>query len=241
MEFLLPESLQLIGFGPHGWGRPLVLAGLMTVAISCAGFAIGLIIGTIVSWAKLSGVIALRRVGDLFTTVIRGVPELLVIYLLFFGGTHVINEITRAMFRDDFLSAPVFFTCVLALGLISGSYNAEVFRGAWNGIDRGQIDAARAFGMSRSVSFRRIIAPQLLRLALPGLGNIWQLTLKESALISITGLTELMRQAIIASSATDKPFFFYTSAAALYLLITTVSAFLFATAERHSRRGVRQV
>jgi octopine/nopaline transport system permease protein len=233
------DILRLIGFGAEGWGKQLAIAALMTIAISSSGFALGVGIGIVIAWARISRVSVIRYAGICFTTLIRGVPELLLIYLLFFGGTQMITEIASVLFQNKFLTAPVFLTCILALGLISGSYNAEVFRGAWNGIDVGQIEAARAYGMKRTLMFKRIIAPQLLRLALPGLGNIWQLTLKESALISITGLTELMRQSIIASSATDKPFLFYSSAAAIYLLITRVSASLFATAERQTNRGVR--
>ena len=122
----------------------------------------------------------------------------------------------------------------------SGAYQAEVFRGAYQVVSRGELEAARSVGMHRWLMFRRIIAPQVLRYAIPGLGNTWQLVLKESALISVTGLVELLRQSHIAAGSTRRPFDFYLTAGVLYLLITWVSTYLFQRAETHSMRGMRR-
>lgn len=237
MDFGLPPPFDLVGFGPQGWGKPLLVAAAMTVYISTAGFAFGFFFGGALAGAKLSGVRTLKTLADIYTTIIRSVPELLVLYLLFFGGSAFLTAMSGLFLGDGFVGAPAFLTGVLALGMISASYIAEILRGAWQAIDRGQIDAAAALGMPRTVSLRKVMLPQVLRLALPGLGNVWQVTLKESALISLTGMTELMRQAMIAANATAKPFYFYMTAAVVYLAITTVSAKLFREAERRSRRG----
>jgi octopine/nopaline transport system permease protein len=135
---------------------------------------------------------------------------------------------------------PAFVTGALAIGVVSGAYQAEVFRGAYQTLSRGELEAARSVGMHGWLMFRRIVAPQVLRYAIPGLGNVWQLVLKESALISVTGLVELLRQSHIAAGSTRRPFDFYLTAAALYLLITWVSTVFFQKAETHSMRGVRR-
>lgn len=233
----MPEALSLIGFGPSGWGRPLLAAAGMTLALSLSGFTLSLVIGFLLSAARLSGSRPLAALSRLYTTVMRGVPELLVLYLLFFGGSALIGGLAKALGGGGFLAAPAFLTGALALGLIAASFTAEVLRGAWLALDAGQADAAAALGMRWSVSVRTVLLPQVMRLALPGLGNVWQLTLKESALVSLTGLTELMRQSAVASSATDRPFTFYATAALLYLAITTAASALFRQAERRSRRG----
>lgn len=236
MEFSLP-SLDYVGFGPQGWGAPLLVAAAMTAAVSTAGFALGCVFGSLLALAKLSGFSLLKAAAGAYTTVIRSVPELLILYLLFFGGSAFLTALSSVLLGEGFMSAPAFLTGVLALGLISAAYIAEVLRGAWQGVDKGQADAAAALGMGWRISVRKVLLPQVVRLALPGLGNVWQLTLKESALISLTGLTELMRQAVVASNATSKPFYFYCAAAILYLAISTLSAILFRQAERRSRRG----
>ena len=128
----------------------------------------------------------------------------------------------------------------LAIGVVSGAYQADVFRGAYQALSKGELEAAQSVGMHRFLMFRRIIAPQVLRYAIPGLGNVWQLVLKESALISVTGLVELLRQSQIAAGSTRRPFDFYLTAAVLYLLITWVSTYLFQRAETHSMRGMRR-
>ena len=135
---------------------------------------------------------------------------------------------------------PAFAVGALAIGVISAAYQAEVFRGAYTALARGEIEAAKSVGMHTMLLFRRIIAPQVLRYAIPGLGNVWQLALKESALISVTGLVELLRQSQIGSGSTYKPFSFYFTAGMLYLVITTVSTWGFQRAEDYSMRGLRR-
>jgi octopine/nopaline transport system permease protein len=193
-----------------------------------------------VAWAKLSRSLVARVLADGYTTLLRGIPDLLVIYLFYFGGSAALGAIASLFGNDGFVGVPAFATGALAIGVVSGAYQAEVFRGAYQTLARGELEAARSVGMHRWLMFRRIVAPQVLRYAIPGMGNVWQLILKESALISVTGLVELLRQSQIGAGSTRRPFDFYITAAALYLLITWVSTILFQKAEERSLRGVRR-
>jgi octopine/nopaline transport system permease protein len=173
--------------------------------------------------------------------VLRGIPDLLVIYLFYFGSSSVISTVAAWFGSEGFVGAPAIVTRALAIGVVSGAYQLQVFRGAVLALSKGEIEAARAYGMPAFLLFRRIVLPQAARFALPGMGNVWQLVLKESALISVIGLVEIMRQSQIGAGSTRQPFSFYLTAAALYLLITFASGRGFRWAERRSMRGVRRV
>jgi octopine/nopaline transport system permease protein len=231
---------ELIGFGPNGWGLALLQATGMTLAVAVCGFLIGAILGTGVAAAKLSRSLVARSIADTYTTVLRGIPDLLVIYLFYFGGSAALGAIASLFGNDGFIGVPAFATGAAAIGIVSAAYQAEVFRGAYLVLNKGELEAARSVGMHRFLMFRRIVAPQVMRFAIPGLGNVWQLILKESALISVTGLVELLRQAQIGAGSTRRPFDFFLTAAVLYLVITSISTFLFQKAETYSMRGVRR-
>jgi octopine/nopaline transport system permease protein len=233
--------LDLLSFGQSGWGDEMARAALMTLAVSLCGFAIGLVIGTIGSTAKLSRHRLLRVTFDVYTTVGRGVPELLIIYLIFFGGSAGVMFLARIFGYNGYIEVNAFSAGVAAISLINGAYQTEVLRGAVLAVPKGQIEAARSVGMSDYLLFRRILIPQVLRLALPGLGNCWLSALKETALVSVTGLVEIMRQSFIAAGSTQKPFVFYTLGACLYLLLTSFSGYGFRRAERWASRGARTI
>ncbi|UDL94096.1 ABC transporter permease subunit [Lichenihabitans sp. PAMC28606] len=234
------SAFTQFGFGPTGWGGFLLLGASVTVAVTLASLAIGAVLGSGVAAAKLSQSLALRLVGDVYTTVFRGVPELLIIYLFYFGGSSVLSAIGRLFGHEGFVGVPTFLAGALAVGIISGSYQAEVFRGAFQAVSRGEIEAARAVGMNGLLRFRRIIAPQVFRFALPGLGNVWQLSLKDSALISVTGLAELMRNSQVGAGSTHDYFGFYVAGGALYLLMTAVSNRIFDAAEVRTGKSFRR-
>ena len=206
-----------MGFGPQGWGLAMLMAAGMTVAVSTAAFFVGMVLGAVGAWAKIGGGLVARGAADVYTTILRGIPDLLVIYLFYFGGSTLLTNINRDLGGSGFFGMPAFLVGALAVGLVSGAYQTEVFRGGYGAIARGEIEAARAIGMSGFLLLRRIVAPQVMRHALPGLGNCWQLVLKESALISVTGLVELLRQAQVGAGSTRLPFYFYITAAVLYL------------------------
>jgi octopine/nopaline transport system permease protein len=235
-----PGFFDLLSFGPDGWANALVAGAWMTILVAIAGYAIGVVIGGFGSWAKISGARATRIAADAYTTVLRGIPDLLVIYLLYFGGSAAVTAIGRLFGADGFIGFPGFLAGSLAVGVTSGAQQTEVFRGAFKAVHPGEIEAAIACGMSRWLRFWRIVAPLTLRHALPGLGNVWQVVLKESALVSITGVAELLRQAQVGAGSTGLPFDFYLIAGIIYLAISTVSGAVMRQAERYFNRGVRR-
>ncbi len=155
--------LELIGFGPNGWGWALLKASAMTLAVALCGFLAGAIIGTFVAWAKLSRNLVARSLADGYTTVLRGIPDLLVIYLFYFGGSAALGAVGSLFGAEGFIGVPAFATGALAIGVVSGAYQAEVFRGAYQTLSKGELEAAKSVGMHRFLMFRRIIAPQVLR------------------------------------------------------------------------------
>ena len=236
----MTDYVELMGFGPKGWGLLMAQATLMTILVSATAFALGSILGALVAWARIAGNRLLRLAADVYTTVLRGVPDLLVIFLLYFGGSQALTALAHLIGAKGFVGVNSFAAGAIAVGIISGAYQGEIFRGAFHAIARGELEAARSVGMPRLLLFRRIIAPQALRFAIPGLGNVWQLALKESALISVVGLTEILRQAQVGAGSTRQPFEFFITAAVLYLLLSTFSGMAFQRAEVVAMRGVRR-
>lgn len=232
--------MGLLSWGDKGWGDELALATAMTLAVASCAFLLGLVFGSLGATAKLSRIRPLVLAADGYTTLLRGIPELLVIYLLFFGGGGALRYVVKMFGYDGYVELNAFATGVIAIGIVNGAYSTEAIRGAVLAVPKGQIEAAKAYGMSSWTMFRRILAPQVLRYALPSLGNVWQLCLKETALISVTGLVEIMRQSTIGAGSTKQPFTFYACAAVLYLTLTTLSSLSFARAERWADRGVRR-
>jgi len=229
--------MELLAFGDTGWGDELFRATLMTIAVSITAMLIGFSFAGIFTPLKLSKFKLLNLIANIYTTVIRGVPELLVIYLFFFGGSGAIMFVASIFGYNEYIEINAFITGSFAIGIISGAYSTEVFRGAIQSIDKGQFEAAKVLGFSKFKQFYKIILPQMLRLAIPNLSNVWQITLKDTSLISVTGLVEIMRQSYIAAGSTRDPLFFYSFAAVLYLLLTYVSMKLINKLEIKYGRG----
>ena len=229
--------MELLYFGDKGWGDELAIATAMTVAVSITAMLIGFIFAAIFTPLKLSKQKYLNLVSNSYTTVIRGVPELLVIYLFFFGGSGAIMYVASIFGYNKYIEINAFLTGSFSIGIISGAYSTEVFRGAIQSIDKGQFEASKALGVSTFTQFNKIILPQMLRLAIPNLSNVWQITLKDTSLISVTGLVEIMRQSYIAAGSTRDPLFFYSWAAVLYLMLTYLSMKLINKLEAKYSRG----
>ena len=229
--------MELLTFGDTGWGDELFRATLMTIAVSITAMLIGFSFAAIFTPLKLSKFKTLNLIANIYTTVIRGVPELLVIYLFFFGGSGAIMFVASMFGYNEYIEINAFLTGSFAIGIISGAYSTEVFRGAIQSIDKGQFEAAKVLGFSKFKQFYKIILPQMLRLAIPNLSNVWQITLKDTSLISVTGLVEIMRQSYIAAGSTRDPLFFYSFAAVLYLLLTFLSMKLINKLEVKYSRG----
>ena len=229
--------MELLAFGDTGWGDELFRATLMTIAVSITAMLIGFSFAAIFTPLKLSRFKFLNLIANIYTTVIRGVPELLVIYLFFFGGSGAIMFVASMFGYNEYIEINAFVTGSFAIGIISGAYSTEVFRGAIQSIDKGQFEAAKVLGFSKFKQFYKIVLPQMLRLAIPNLSNVWQITLKDTSLISVTGLVEIMRQSYIAAGSTRDPLFFYSFAAVLYLLLTFISMKLINKLEVKYSRG----
>lgn len=207
-----------------GWIGAILRGSAVTVAVGVASMVIGLVIGTICGLVKWREIAGLSQIVDLYTSVIRGVPELLIIYLLFFGSVEFVTSIARAFGFTGLADAGyAFVITVAAISAISGAYSTEVIRGALAAIPKGHIEAAVALGLPSRRIFVRIIAPQMIRIAFPGINNVWQTTIKDTALVSVVGLQELMRTASIGAGSTRSPLIFYSIAAVVYLLITLTS------------------
>jgi octopine/nopaline transport system permease protein len=234
------SGLDVFGFGEGGWGLSFLAGAAMTVLVSAAALLFGAVIGALAAWGRLSGNKAAGALSVGFSAIFRGVPELLVVYFVYFGSSALLTAIGNTMGVTGFIGMPAFLAGVLAVGVISGAYQGEVYRGGYLAVARGEIEAAQAIGMSRFLSFRRIIAPQVLRFAIPGLGNLWQMALKDSSLISVTGLAELMRVSQVGAASSHRPFAFYIGGCALYLIVTSITNRLFDAAERHATRGLKQ-
>ena len=222
----------------YGW---MLWQGLeLTILVGLGAMALALALGLLGAWGKLSGGRAGRWAAGTYTTVIRGVPELLLILLVYYGVPTLIQDIAEGAGYDIIIDINPFVAGVITIGFIYGAFATEVFRGAFLAVPRGQIEAARAHGMGRALTFRRIVLPQMWRFALPGLGNVWMVLIKATALISVIQLEELMRNADVAARATKLPFTFFFVASLFYLGITIVSMVVQRRAEVWANRGVRR-
>ncbi len=227
-------------FSLHGYGPSIFQGTILTLEVSLASLVIAMLLGICGALAKLSGARSLRLIAQLYTTIIRGIPDLVLMLLIFFGGQVLINQLGPALGYDHYIDINPFIAGVSTIGFIFGAYMTETFRGAILAVNQGQIEAGTAYGMSAFMVFRRITLPQMVRHALPGFGNNWLVLIKTTALVSIIGLDDMVRKAGLAAGATRKPFTFYLVVAINYLLITSISVYLLKQMERRYSVGVRE-
>lgn len=231
--------LGLSAFSLKGFG-PLLLEGAwMTVKLSLSSLALSVLLGLIGASAKLSSLKLLRLPAQLYTTLIRGVPDLVLMLLIFYSLQTWLTLITSAL-GWEYIEINPFVAGVITLGFIYGAYFTETFRGAMLAVPRGQVEAATAYGLSRTQRFRFVMFPQMMRFALPGLGNNWMVILKATALVSIIGLADLVKAAQDAGKSTYQLFFFLVLAALTYLVITSLSNLVLRCLERHYAVGSRE-
>jgi arginine/ornithine transport system permease protein len=224
----------------HGY-LPAILGGLsMTLQVSAASLAIACVFGLAGAWAKLSGARWLRWTAQTYTTLIRGLPELVLMLLIFYGGQIGINRLADAQ-GWGYIDIPPFAAGVTTIGFIFGAYLTETFRGAILAVPRGQTEAGLAFALTRWQVLWRIVLPQMVRHAIPGFANNWLIMLKASALVSIIGLDDMVHRAGLAAASTREPFTFYMATALIYLALTSVSIFLLSRLEARYSIGVRKV
>ena len=217
------EIFSLLAYGDTGWGDEIVDGILVTVTLALATLPLGLAFGFFVALAKTSREPMLRTAADIYTTIFRGLPELLTLFLIYYGGQIAISEVSRALFGVP-VEVNSFAAGMVALALVFSSYASEVFLSAFRGIPAGQYEGARAVGLTGAQTMRLVILPQLVRLALPGLSNLWLILLKDTALVSVIGLTDILRATQIAVGVTKEAFFFFFLACMIYLVLSMVSS-----------------
>lgn len=233
------EALGLLGFGPDGWGDELAAGAWLTIRLALATLPFGLAVGLMAALARNSRRRWLRVPGNIFTTIFRGLPELLTLLLVYFGGQMLLSRIAGFVTGGE-IEVSAFVAGLVALGLVFSAYASEVFLGALRAINRGQYEAAYALGLRPPTVFRLVVLPQLVRLALPGLANLWLVLLKDTSLVSVIALNDLLRETSVAVRATKEPFLFYLAACLIYLAISMVSSVGIARIERWSERGMHR-
>ncbi len=220
---------------------PSILVGaLLTVSVSLLSLGVAILLGLLGATAKLSGRAPLVALAGLYTTLVRGIPELVLMLLVFYGGTIGLNHLLEALGSEQHIDINPFVAGVLTIGFIYGAYMTETFRGAILAIPRGQMEAAWAFGMGRLQTFLRITLPQMVRYALPGFTNNWLVLIKSTALVSLIGLQDMTLLAKQAAAATRSPIFFFLFVGALFLIYTSASLWVLRRLNERFSVGVRR-
>lgn len=224
-------------FDLHGYGPTIAEGAWLTLEVALVSVLISIVLGMAGALARLSKSPVARGIATTYTTLIRGVPDLVLMLLLFFGGQLLLNWIGDLLELEEQIDLSPFTAGVLTIGFIFGAYMAETFRGAMMAVPRGQLEAGHAYGMSGLQVFVRIMLPQMIRYALPGFGNNWLVLLKTTALVSVIGLNDMVNKARFGANATKQPFTFYLMVCLGYLAFTTVSLLLLRWAERRYSLG----
>ena len=233
----MDRYLHLISFGDGGWGWLLLKGAGLTIGLAVATLPFGLALGLLVSLSQRSGNRLLQLSGTFFTTVFRGLPELLTLYLVYFGFPVAVQTLWAALGFAGTFNLPPFVAGMVALGLVIAAFSSEVWNGALNAITRGQREAARSLGLTAAQSFRLVVLPQLYRVALPGIGNNWMVLLKDTSLVSVITLPELMFVTTRANVVTKEAFFLFGLASLIYLMFSIVSMAGLGKLEAMANRG----
>lgn len=230
-------SWELLSFGDTGWGDEIASGVVITISLALATLPLGLLIGFLVALAKQSQEWSLRTAADIYTTIFRGLPELLTLFLVYFGMQIAVQQTIALMGLDISFEFNSFVAGMIALGLVFSSYASEVFLSAFRAIPQGQYEGGFALGIRKQTVMRLIIFPQLVRIALPGLANLWMLLLKDTALVSAIGLADIVRQTGIAARVTKQAFLFYGVSFLLFLILALLSSIVIARIEAFSEKG----
>lgn len=223
----------------NGYGATILDGVWLTLQLSLLSMVVAIALGLFGASCRLSPLKWLALLGEVYATVIRGIPDLVLILLIFYGGQDMVNRIAPLLGYEDYIDINPFVAGVGTLGFIYGAYLSETFRGAFMSIPKGQGEAGMAYGMSPLRVFWGILVPQMIRLAIPGFANNWLVLIKASALISLVGLQDMMARAKSAGDATHEPFTYILAAAGIYLAITSVSLLVLRYLERRYSAGVK--
>ncbi|SNY93022.1 amino acid ABC transporter membrane protein 1, PAAT family (TC 3.A.1.3.-) [Cohaesibacter sp. ES.047] len=232
----MTDYLTLLSYGPDGWGDEIVSGVLVTVFLGLATLPIGLVLGFFLALGINAKEKTVQASAKIFTTIFRGLPELLTLFIVYYGGQILINLLFQKVFGIH-VEVNSFVAGMIALSFVFASYSSEVFLSAFKGINQGQYEGAFALGLSWPKTMRLIIIPQLIKLALPGLSNLWLIMLKETSLVSVIGLADTMRQTGLAARNTKEAFLFFSIACLIYLALTFLSSVGLERIEKRVRRG----
>lgn len=233
----MDNVLTLLSWGPQGWLDELASGAFVTISLALATLPFGVALGLCVALAKRSRSLWIRGIGTTYTTIFRGVPELLTLYVVYFGAQLGMQTAWKAVGLPGNFEMPAFVAGMIALGLVLAAFSSEVWVGALNAIPKGQREGSAALGLSTRQTFRLVILPQLLRVALPGLGNNWMVLLKETSLVSVIALPDLLFWTGRANVVTKQPFLFFGLACLIYLCFSVISARGLAVIEARTNRG----
>ncbi|MEO3999887.1 ABC transporter permease [Mesorhizobium sp. CAU 1732] len=228
----MEKALSLISFGPQGWGDQIASGVVVTVSLALATLPFGLAAGFMIALAKQSEERSLRLAANVYTTIFRGLPELLTLFLVFYGVQLGVQRLVQLFNPTATVEINAFVAGMVALGVVFSTYASEVFLSAFRAIPRGQYEGGHAVGLSNWQTMRLVVLPQLVRIALPGLSNLWLILLKDTALVSVIGLSDIIRQAGIAARVTKEAFLFFGLACLIYLVLAILSSVAFGFIER---------
>jgi polar amino acid transport system permease protein len=228
----MADYLTLLSFGPEGWGDDIAAGVVVTVSLALATLPLGLVVGFLIALAKQSREPSMRLAANIYTTIFRGLPELLTLFLVYYGAQIGIQQFVRFFNPEATVEINSFLAGMIALGAVFSAFASEVLLSAFRAIPQGQYEGGYAIGLHRLQTMRLIILPQLIRIALPGLSNLWLILLKDTALVSVIGLSDIIRQSGIAARVTKEAFLFFGIACLLYLILAMLSSIAFAAIER---------
>lgn len=221
----MEHYITLLGFSSEGWGTSIAWGLLVTVSLAVATLPVGLALGFLVALGKRSEEPSLRLAANIYTTIFRGLPELLTLFLVYFGASLGLQRLLSLFGVNANIEINAFAAGMVALGFVFSSYSSEVFLSAFRAIPNGQFEGGYAVGLSRWLTMRKVILPQLIKIALPGLANLWLVLLKDTSLVSVITLSDIVRQTGIAARVTKEPFLFYGVACLLYLILAIISSY----------------
>jgi polar amino acid transport system permease protein len=230
-------SETLVACGDAGWGDEIAFGVKVTISLALATLPIGLIIGFLIALAAQSQERLLRLAAGIYTTIFRGLPELLTLFIVYYGAQMMLQSVLATIGYDGRVEINAFVAGMVALAVVFSSYSSEVLLSAFRAIPRGQYEAGDALGLRRWRTMILIVLPQLIRIALPGLTNLWLILLKDTSYVSVIGLADIVRQTGIAARVSKEAFFFYFIACLLYLILAMISSFGLGFVERWAKRS----
>lgn len=232
-----PSYLSLLAYDAPGWGGVMLVGFLHSLQLAFGGYAVGLLIGTGGACAKLYGGPVLRDLMEVYTTLVRAIPDLVLMLILYYAGTDAISQVL-ALAGFGAVDINALTAGIMVIGLVQGAYSTEILRGAIKAVPVGQIEAARAYGMSPLLVLRRVTLPAMLPHAIPGLANLWMVATKDTALLAVIGFSELTLVTRQAAGSTKAYMLFFLAAGAIYLALTLVSNVVIQIIEKRARRGM---